>query len=219
MTLRLHYQKLFAQGKIVNLGCGENPAQLDGIHVDLDRYNHKGFIQADLHHLPFKSNSFDTAILGDILEHVLDPIQVLKEAGRIAKKVVMTVFEEKRLGDAEGNPEKANKQLRENLNTIHPLFTGGVRYTDSYGDYIKSLPYMKDRLLDVYPDSKISHHPHLWQFTEEKLRNIVSEAGMELIIIRKFIDGYDNTGFMGNPLGAPNYNWLIVCKKKCQKSV
>lgn len=50
------------------------------------------FIRGDALHLPFKNNVFDTIILGDILEHVNNPMIVLKECIRVTKhKIVITI--------------------------------------------------------------------------------------------------------------------------------
>ncbi|GAH77252.1 unnamed protein product, partial [marine sediment metagenome] len=50
------------------------------------------FICADAHHLPFNDNSFDSVVIGELLEHVTNPVQVLKQATRVSrKKVIFTV--------------------------------------------------------------------------------------------------------------------------------
>ena len=36
---------------------------------------------------PFEDKSFDTVILFEILEHVSRPVEILKEAKRVAKKM------------------------------------------------------------------------------------------------------------------------------------
>ena len=60
--------------------------------VDIDKYEYEGFIQADAHNLSiFKDKEFDIAILGEILEHVKDPIKVMNEAKRITKRILMTI--------------------------------------------------------------------------------------------------------------------------------
>jgi len=49
------------------------------------------FIEAQAEKLPFADKSFDAVLLINILEHVDDDHQVLKEAGRIGKRVVVNV--------------------------------------------------------------------------------------------------------------------------------
>lgn len=60
------------------------------------------FIEGDAHNLPFEDDSFDVVVLADILEHVSDPIQVLREAHRVTKsKVLITVPNEVEWGIAQ----------------------------------------------------------------------------------------------------------------------
>ena len=59
--------------------------------VDIDKYDFPGFIQMDANKLEFPDKTFDIAILGEILEHVASPVMVLKEANRVAKRVLITV--------------------------------------------------------------------------------------------------------------------------------
>jgi len=60
--------------------------------VDIDSYDIENFVKADAHSLPFKDNEFDTAILAEILEHVDNPVRVLKEAKRVTKnRIIITV--------------------------------------------------------------------------------------------------------------------------------
>ena len=59
--------------------------------VDIDKYDFPGFIQMDANKLEFPDKTFDIAILGEILEHVISPVMVLKEADRVAKRVLITV--------------------------------------------------------------------------------------------------------------------------------
>jgi ubiquinone/menaquinone biosynthesis C-methylase UbiE len=67
------------------------------VFVDLDsrlKQRNRGlnFLLADAHHLPFKDSCSDVVVLGETLEHVSDPVQVLKEARRVCKvKLLLTV--------------------------------------------------------------------------------------------------------------------------------
>jgi len=62
--------------------------------IDIDKYDIPNFYQMDAHDLKFPNKSFDIAVLGEILEHVTDPVQVLKEANRVAKRLLMTIPDE-----------------------------------------------------------------------------------------------------------------------------
>lgn len=50
------------------------------------------FRVADAHNLPFKSNTFEAVFALEMLEHVLDPLKVLREARRVLKKGGYGVF-------------------------------------------------------------------------------------------------------------------------------
>jgi ubiquinone/menaquinone biosynthesis C-methylase UbiE len=189
---------MFAEGKVVNIGCGEDPALFgdDTVHVDLDVYNHKQFVKADAHDLPFKDFEFDTAVLGDMLEHTPDPVKVLSEAGRVAKKVVATIYEEWR--------------LKEQGVTIQDFVANFHNSTKKMGfkthlDYLKSIPGHKDKIVSVTSDDEVPHHPHLHEFKNDDIRRMVKEAGLETIIYYKFQEGE----FEGRPV----YNWLIVASR------
>ncbi|MCJ7772798.1 MAG: glycosyltransferase, partial [Desulfobacterales bacterium] len=62
--------------------------------IDLDLYDIPNFIRMDAQDLKFEDNSFDVAIMGEILEHVDDPVKVLKEAKRVARRIIITVPDE-----------------------------------------------------------------------------------------------------------------------------
>ena len=57
----------------------------------------RNLIQADAHHLPFRDGSFDGSIMIHVLHLVRDWVQVIHEAGRVTRKVLIS-----EAGDAEG---------------------------------------------------------------------------------------------------------------------
>ncbi len=98
----------FAQGKVLDLGCGSGiysyylakrghrvfgiDVQSEFIQKAKSRYKHKNltFQLASALKLPFKSDSFDTVVAFDVLEHVNDK-KALLEISRVAKKVIISV--------------------------------------------------------------------------------------------------------------------------------
>jgi len=57
-------------------------------------YPDRKFIIADAHKLPFKNGGFKQALLCEVLEHVENPLTVLREASRIAEEIIITVPDE-----------------------------------------------------------------------------------------------------------------------------
>lgn len=195
MSKRLEYQKMFARGKVINIGCGEVPVDLgeEVTHVDMDNWDHPNFVQADAHDLHmFRDKEFDTAVLGDVLEHSPDPVKMLKEASRVAKLVVATIFEEWRHEGktAQERVEISAKQLKE------------MGFDNLY-DYYKSLP-LHSKVIDIVPDDVVPHHEHIQNFTDESLRKCIEDAGLEIHILKKYKEGEVD--------GREYYNWLVVAR-------
>ena len=57
-------------------------------------YPDREFIVADAHTLPLRSGGLEQALLCEVLEHVENPLQVLREASRAAKGLLITVPDE-----------------------------------------------------------------------------------------------------------------------------
>jgi ubiquinone/menaquinone biosynthesis C-methylase UbiE len=59
--------------------------------VDIDDYELENFVRASAEDLPFEDKKFDQACLFEIVEHSKNPVKVLSEARRVAKKVIISV--------------------------------------------------------------------------------------------------------------------------------
>jgi ubiquinone/menaquinone biosynthesis C-methylase UbiE len=55
------------------------------IHVDIDPKAYHLETACDAHHLPFKDNTFEVVYCSHVLEHCLNPHQILKEIHRVTK--------------------------------------------------------------------------------------------------------------------------------------
>jgi SAM-dependent methyltransferase len=70
--------------RVLNVGSGH--LKLPGIlNIDISPYKGVSVI-SDAHNLPFRSEKFEALILEAILEHVSDPIKVVRESYRVLKK-------------------------------------------------------------------------------------------------------------------------------------
>jgi len=129
--------------------------------VDLDLYHMPNFFQMDAHHLTFPDQSFDVAVLGDMLEHVENPVQVLKEARRVAKRLVITVPDEENWSE-EHHPYSSIQDLikNEGVSDVKELAEkAGPEVVKFYGD-------------DYH------HCFHNRFYTEESLRSDLEKAGI-----------------------------------------
>lgn len=90
--------KKYAKGKLIDIGCGRMPYRKEleplvdsyiGVdHPKVSKLYHSNIkpdVLADAKELPFRNNSFDIALLLQVLEHVDAPDKVIKEAARILK--------------------------------------------------------------------------------------------------------------------------------------
>ena len=109
---RYMFLALQAEGKILDCGCQDASGWAHGskmlkrpydylnhvpdiTYFDMDKWSHPNFVRGDAHHLPFKDNSFDTVVSGDVLEHVVNPITFVTELIRTARsKVIITTPDE-----------------------------------------------------------------------------------------------------------------------------
>lgn len=120
---RMLWTRINSVGSILDVACGEGylygstyqiiasplmviAPKINAVMIDkrnYKTYRERGrkvpdiqyFIRADAHQLPFKDKSFDTVTLCEILEHPIDPFQVLAEAKRTARqRILLTVPDE-----------------------------------------------------------------------------------------------------------------------------
>jgi SAM-dependent methyltransferase len=96
-TTRNHL-KIKKKEYVLEVGGGHNPHERSNVivdkHVDsnyhrsgdIKVYKNQKFIKADGENLPFKDNEFDYVICNQVLEHVENPIEFIKEQTRVAKR-------------------------------------------------------------------------------------------------------------------------------------
>ena len=189
---RLAYQRLYALGKVLNIGCGDDPAGLgdNAVHVDIDRWRLPNFVQADCHCLPFENKVFDTAILGDVLEHVLSPERAVQEAARVARMIVITVPEELAL-------PSVGQHIAQGLSDRAAYYRKVHGYTETNDEAVIITHKKTDyRFLSAYPENVMPHDAHINRFDEAWIDRLISLSGMAVVDKAKVPE---NTW----------YNWLI----------
>src|SRR3989344_8862967 len=90
--------KKYAKGQLIDIGCGRMPyrrvleplvdSYIGVDHPKISKLYKSGVkpeVLADAKSLPFGNNTFDTALLIQVLEHVDSPEEVIKESARILK--------------------------------------------------------------------------------------------------------------------------------------
>lgn len=149
--------------------------------IDLDTYYFPGFIQMNANNLKFEDKSFDIAVLGEILEHVENPIQVLKEANRVSKRLLITVPDE-------WNWDKS-------LFPFETIEEGMKRRNLSLEEIAKvSNPQAKE----LYTKDNHEHLFHNRYYTRETLRQDLEKAG---------ITNYEMTLLQ---YGKPQWSFFVV---------
>ena len=77
-------------GRVLDVGCGSMIDRVgytpgdEYIGTDITKSKY-ATVLADIHKLPFKNESFDTCICNFVLEHVKEPLIVLRECNRVLK--------------------------------------------------------------------------------------------------------------------------------------
>ena len=69
----------------INLGSGTSNFGNDILNIDFYQYKNVDLV-ADISRLPLAANQFDVVVLTEVIEHVPDPIQIIREATRVLKK-------------------------------------------------------------------------------------------------------------------------------------
>jgi SAM-dependent methyltransferase len=83
-TSQRFVDELGLNAKVLSVGAGVLRLKGNVTHLDYECYPHLEVV-GDAHHLPFPENSFDGVVCETLLEHVLEPEQVIDEMYRVLK--------------------------------------------------------------------------------------------------------------------------------------
>ena len=138
--------------------------------VDIDLYDVPNFVQANAESLPFKDNSFDTAVLAEVLEHVEDPVKAMKEAKRVASKIIITVpneYEWKKGLGAFIKPEDAAKQQKLTVEELAERDNPAIKhYKDNYRHIFHNRYYTRKMLEEHLQKAEIKNYKIAKLYTE-----------------------------------------------------
>ena len=76
---------------IIDLGCGATPTGDVNIDLNPSWSSAKNFILASAEKMPIRSNIASLLVSSHMLEHVLNPFEVLSEIKRVTKKAIIRV--------------------------------------------------------------------------------------------------------------------------------
>jgi len=164
--------------KIVDIG-GNKGLIFEGCNrknittVDIDLYDVENFVQSDAKKLPFKNKEFEISVLGEICEHVPEPVEVLSEALRVSNKLIVTVPYEQEWADMLKPFQKISKTLEEQGNI------------DSKTHAKQANP----EALEIYNKDNYEHLYHHRYYTKETLKKDIQSAGWRNIEITKYSEG------------------------------
>jgi len=129
------FQRAHVRGNILNVGCntddGKFREQFGAINVDLMlRDDASGFsipadVLADARSLPFARHSFDTVILGELLEHFSDSdaVTTLQQSKALLKdqgRIVITIPQDSRSPNQQGYSKYWAKPYAPGIPRFHP---------------------------------------------------------------------------------------------------
>ncbi len=171
----------FENARILDIGCGigayvekfrDDGARAFGVDVDAEKLadarqqkNLQSLILSISEHLPFPANSFDAVLLHEVIEHVADDAQTLREACRVCTRGgVVLVFAPNRL---------------------YPFETHGAYLGNRY--LFGNIP-----LIGWLPDSlRAKFAPHVRAYRTRDIRALFVGLRGEIVTHTQIYPGYD----------------------------
>lgn len=154
---------------------GENflGSELPVAFLDINEFALPNFTQGDAANLPFTDGSYDTVVLGEILEHVARPARVLSEAVRVARQKVLVTVPNEHAWPQEARPMMGHAER--------------MKQPDAQG-LTPELLYLRDSPLCTRIIT-LAEAEHRRYFTEGSLKRLLSQSGLPFTIEEISSDG------------------------------
>lgn len=179
-----------ANKRILDVGCGlgtyverlrQFSDQVYGIDIEVERVMEGGrrlpnLLAAAAERLPFADECFDVVLLHEVLEHVEDDRQSVREAYRLLTP--------------------GGKMVIFAPNRLYPLETHGIYWRGEYrfGNFL-AVSYLPHPLREHLC-------PHVRTYTVKDLRRLFSDLDLRTVIHCQIFPGYDNISARHGRLGA-----------------
>jgi len=202
-----------ASGQILDVGCSDDPLgfRVLGsrcVHFDIDDwsdyYEQLGakFVQGDAHCLTsyFEPNSFELVILGDVAEHLENPIAAILEAAKVTNHwLCLTIWEETRLPAVGYNRTAA---------WTADTKTARAQGYEDFEDLQKA--QLAQKGAKGYPERKVAHAVHIWRFDDALVDVIIEKVCQQEGLHRLFYQKVPEVVHEGTQF----YNWLVLLEKE-----
>lgn len=130
-------------GKLVSVGCGNKPYRNYFKHVDkyigVDIANNGADIIANAKFLPIKSDSIDTVLCNQVIEHDPEPDKIITEIHRILKEESVLILSAPQMGRLHGEPNDYYRYTKWGLKYLFKKNDMKVEVIKSHGGIFRAI--------------------------------------------------------------------------------
>ena len=192
---------------ILNIGCADDPAYFgdNAFHYDLDDWSktHDWFQQGNAEDLPFADQSFELVIMGDIHEHMKNPLKGSLEAARVGSKyVIWSIFEELRL-PSPGQHIKIGQELSDESSR-----------RDGWADRFDAQEQISPDRVGYPDDEDTPHLSHINSFVDSDIDDLIEkvlEQDFRLLVAAKLREVPEELDTGGRHHDW--WNWLVAFER------
>ena len=197
---RLAFSRQHIIGTVLNIGVGDGPGGITEMptttNFDLDRYEHPRFVQGDAHRLTeyFPEKSFDTVLLADCLEHMVDPEKALIEASKVARRrIVITAPWDNRYPTGQHiEAARVEQETPQAKIALQQWYDWQKQYQGKF----------REKFPELESEGGFSHGPTINTLSDEWLRSMIAKTGWKITVWEFFPEGetgYSNWGICLEP--------------------